>query len=907
MNASDPSNREQEIFDHALDLASAEERRACVQQACGDDAVLLARIQGLLLAHEKTEGFLPDEPAATLHVGPPVLLAPLEKPGDRIDRYKLLDQIGEGGCGLVYMAEQEEPIRRRVALKVIKLGMDTKSVIARFEAERQALALMDHPNIAKVFDAGSTDTGRPYFVMELVRGIKITDYCDQNRLSTRERLDLFIAVCHAVQHAHQKGIIHRDLKPSNILVGSADGVPVPKVIDFGIAKATGQQPLTDKTLFTAFAQFMGTPAYMSPEQAELSVLDIDTRSDIYSLGVLLYELLAGQPPFEPETLLKAGFDEMRRIIRETEPVKPSTRLTALAKEPHSALRTPHLREVRGDLDWIVMKCLEKDRRRRYETANELARDLERHLRQEPVFAAAPSRLYKVRKFVRRHRFGLATAGGFALILLFMLSLAAGGGYQRSRANQLENAGRAMSSIMKGLLKGVPAQNYATQKEPWQLALLTNVDRMVKQTQQELGDKHGTASSVYGLLAGFYSDLGEYAKAERLLRGQLSSARQAHGNEHDCVVLALRDLAWVAAEQGKWSEAESAYREALVIDKKLHRPRSEPVAIDMAWIAWALIQENKLTEAEGMLKEALAMRRGLLPADHPDVREAVESLALVFHRERKLVEAESAYREALNLRRKIENGDNGQVANVLCNLALVLRDQGKLSEAEASYREALGLRRKLHQGDHLTLIGALHNVGSVLHAEKKLVEAESVLREALAMRQRVLQTDPSQNLDGIGNLDETLFLVLEEQGKASEAEVVWSREVDFLRKIYGAEHVTVAKALRYLGCALRDGNKRAEAESKLRESLAMLRKLLGPDHPDIEVLLRNLAYVLVQYGNGAEAEAFSREALAMCRKLFGHENVDVDLAVQNLAFVLRQQGKLRDAEAVEREAIDLKKK
>src|SRR4051812_17235119 len=315
-----------------------------------------------------------------------------EKAGDRIGRYKLLQQIGEGGCGVVYMAEQEEPVRRRVALKVIKLGMDTKSVVARFEAERQALALMDHPNIAKVLDAGASDTGRLYFVMELVRGIKITDYCDQNNLSTNERLELFMQVCQAIQHAHQKGIIHRDIKPSNILVTITEpgAIGCPKVIDFGIAKATTGQRLTDKTVFTAFEQFIGTPAYMSPEQAMMTSLDIDTRTDIYALGVLLYELLTGQTPFDAKDLLGAGLDAMRRIICEREPVLPSTRLSTLIAADLTIVAGHRHAEpgrlgtlLRGDLDWIVMKALEKDRARRYETANGLARDVQRYLVSEP--------------------------------------------------------------------------------------------------------------------------------------------------------------------------------------------------------------------------------------------------------------------------------------------------------------------------------------------------------------------------------------------------------------------------------------------------------------------------------------------------------------------------------------------
>src|SRR5947207_2100256 len=350
-----------------------------------------------------------------------------EKPGTMIERYKLLEKIGEGGFGVVYVAEQREPVKRKVALKIIKLGMDTRQVVARFEAERQALALMDHPNIAKVLDAGATETGRPYFVMELVRGIKLTDYCDQNHLATRDRLDLFIKVCQAIQHAHQKGIIHRDIKPSNLLVTLHDGVPVPKVIDFGIAKAT-QGELTEKTLHTQLNQFIGTPAYMSPEQAEMSGLDIDTRSDIYSLGVLLYELLTGKTPFDQKKLLEAGLEGMRQIIRDQEPVRPSTRVSSLQGEERTttakrrgadAPKLIHL--LRGDLDWIVMKCLEKDRTRRYETANGLAMDVERYLNTEPVNARPASALYRLQKTVLRNKAGFAAAALIVVSLMVGLS------------------------------------------------------------------------------------------------------------------------------------------------------------------------------------------------------------------------------------------------------------------------------------------------------------------------------------------------------------------------------------------------------------------------------------------------------------------------------------------------------
>ncbi len=417
---------EKEIFSEAIERVTPEERAAYLDGACGKDLQLRRRVDDLLVKHFQQDSFM-KEPAVE---SPPTVVLPLsESPGTVIGRYKLLEKLGEGGFGAVYVAEQKEPVKRRVALKIIKLGMDSGQVIARFEAERQALALMDHANIAKVFDAGATETGRPYFVMELVRGVPITRYCDENKLPTVARLVLFIAVCHAIQHAHQKGIIHRDIKPSNILVTLHDGVPVPKVIDFGIAKATHGE-LTDKTIYTQFQQFIGTPAYISPEQAEMSGLDMDTRSDIYSLGVLLYELLIGRTPFDGKELIMSGLDEMRRVIREQEPLRPSTRLSAFAPEELTAAAQrrsadpPKLAQaLRGDLDWIVMKCLEKDRARRYETASGVSADLKRYLDNEPVVARPPSTVYQFRKFVRRHQGAVAAASAVAFALILGLGFA----------------------------------------------------------------------------------------------------------------------------------------------------------------------------------------------------------------------------------------------------------------------------------------------------------------------------------------------------------------------------------------------------------------------------------------------------------------------------------------------------
>ncbi len=417
---------EEAIFHIARKLDDPADRDKYLLQICAGDQALRERVEALLAVHEREQEFLrssPDDPASTVDQSPLT-----ERPGTTIGRYRLMEQVGEGGMGVVFVAEQNRPIRRKVALKIIKPGMDTKEVIARFEAERQALALMDHPNIAKVFDAGSTDSGRPYFVMELVRGIPITDYCDQAKLSIRERLELFIQVCQAIQHAHQKGIIHRDVKPSNVLVTLHDGKPVPKVIDFGVAKATNQR-LTERTIYTRLAQFIGTPLYMSPEQAEPNELDVDTRSDVYSLGVLLYELLTGTTPFDKERFAKVACEEMRRIVKEEEPPRPSAKISTLGQTLTSVSKhrgtDPHglSKFVRGDLDVIVMKSLEKDRTRRYDTASGLAADVQRFLGDEPIEARPPSAWYLASKFLRRNRMQIAVAAFVVLAIVFGLASA----------------------------------------------------------------------------------------------------------------------------------------------------------------------------------------------------------------------------------------------------------------------------------------------------------------------------------------------------------------------------------------------------------------------------------------------------------------------------------------------------
>ena len=515
------TQRSEELFYAALELNDAAARQVFLEQGCAGDPDLRGMVEAMLASHWEADRFFLDSlPALKPSVE---LCRTLETPGGTppepginfsgelaatrwIGPYKLLQKIGEGGCGEVYMAEQEAPVRRRVALKVIKPGMDSKNVIARFEAERQALAMMDHPNIARVLDAGTTETGRPYFVMELVRGIKITTYCDENRLDTHDRLDLFVQVCHAIQHAHQKGIIHRDVKPSNVLVTMSDGRPLPKVIDFGIAKATGGERLTDKTLFTAYNQFLGTPAYMSPEQALMSELDIDTRSDIYSLGVLLYELLTGLTPFNQTELMESGLDEMRRTLREREPHRPSTKLNGMQTEEltqtaiHRQIDPPKLKMLlRGDLDWIVMKALEKDRNRRYQTANGLGMDIQRYLNNEPVVARPPSRLYRLQKLVRRNKITFIAGTAVALALVIGLGTSTWLFFNERELRVEAEQGRANEALLR--------QQAEAREKIAQAVLLVEQNRLAE-ADQLVGDSATSGTALVG--EAVFRPLGDWA-------------------------------------------------------------------------------------------------------------------------------------------------------------------------------------------------------------------------------------------------------------------------------------------------------------------------------------------------------------------------------------------------------------
>jgi serine/threonine protein kinase len=543
---------------------------------------------------------------------------PDEAVGTTIGRYKLMEHIGEGGCGVVYVAEQSVPVRRRVALKVIKLGMDTKHAVARFEAERQALAMMDHPNIAKVLDGGSTELGRPYLVMELVRGIRITEYCDQNNLTTQERLDLFIKVRQAIQHAHQKGIIHRDIKPSNILVTLHDGRPVPKVIDFGIAKAT-EGRLTDATVYTQLHQFIGTPAYMSPEQAEMSGLDIDIRSDIYSLGLLLYELLAGSTPFDAKELIARGIEAVRKTIREEETPRPSTRFAMLEGEEstttakrRSADRSKLVHQLQGDLDWIVMKCLEKDRTRRYGTANGLAMDLERHLGNEPVVARPPSTIYRMQKLMRRNR--LAFAAGTAIVAMLILGIPASL-WQAARANRQARRvlqaealakerlaeSQAVSKFMTGVFQSPnPTRNGRA------ITVAEMLDQAARNLDHELAAQPGLRAQLQATLGGTYYSLGLYREAIPLQEKVRDYNLNALGLEQTDTLAAMNNLALSYEEVGRTDEAIKLQEEALALDRKVLGPEHPDTLMAMNNLAITYKVAGRKYEALKLFESALAV-------------------------------------------------------------------------------------------------------------------------------------------------------------------------------------------------------------------------------------------------------------------------------------------------------------
>jgi non-specific serine/threonine protein kinase/serine/threonine-protein kinase len=701
--------------------------------------------------------------------------------------YRLLQRVGEGGMGEVWLAEQTQPLRRQVALKVIKAGMDSAQVIARFEAERQALALMDHPAIATVFDGGTTPEGRPYFAMEYVKGEPITVYCDRHRLSTRERLDLFTQVCDAVQHAHQKGIIHRDLKPSNVLLTIQDDRPVPKIIDFGVAKATAQH-LTERTLFTELGVLIGTPEYMSPEQAEMGGLDIDTRTDIYALGVLLYELLTGTLPFDRKELRQAGLVEIQRIIREKEPPRPSTRITQAGPASTEAAKNRQTEprrlasELRGDLDWITMRALEKDRTRRYQTANALAAEVRRHLNDEPVYAGPPSAVYRTEKFVRRHRLGVAAAVTLVLLLAAFAAVMAGQARriarERDKARLATQKAEQINAFVVEMLGS--ADPRASGRD---VTVASVLDAASSRVEKELAGQPEVKAAVLATLGTTYEGLGLYAPARQALQASLDASIAAHGLEHVEVALALDRLGGVAESEGN------------------------------------------LREAERLGRESLAMLQGLGETDGSDAAQVKGNLALVLKGLGNSSEAEALYREVLAIKRRLEGGRGAGVAATLNNLGVLLGERGDWAGAEPLQREALDIVRAVRGPEHPDVAAGMNALGAALEAKGDLRGAERLYRDSLDMRLRLLGADHPD----VTRSRYALAYLLRAKGDAEGAARL-GREVLALRgHVLPDAHPMVAGAMQILGLSLVDLGQAREAEPLLRESLELRRKALPPSH------------------------------------------------------------------------------
>ena len=881
----DPSTSALELFDALVELPPGD--RAHSLNARCDDERVRREVRSLLAAYDDAGRFLSEPSARAARTDGD---GRSHASGDRIGSYELLELLGEGGFAQVYRARQHHPVRRDVALKLIKLGMDTRQVLARFELERQALAMMDHPGIAAVYDAGVTEAGRPYFVMELVRGQRINGYCDEHRLGVRDRVRLFIDVCRAVQHAHTKGILHRDLKPSNILVTEVDGRATPKVIDFGVAKAT-QERLTDATAVTHERQFLGTPQYMSPEQALSGGADVDTRGDVYSLGAVLYELLTGASPLDDERSggkPTSALEQLQRLTGDHEVMRPSAR----------GLDPQRRRELRGELDWIVARCLEKDRARRYESAAALADDLEAYLGNRPVTAAPPTLSYRARKFARRNTAAVVASIAIVAALMVGTVVSTAQAIRARRAERLaasrliesQAANQNLQAVNDFLTRDMIGSADPAVTLGRDLSVRDALDNAARAISGRFPGSPATEAAVRDSVAMAYLTLGKADLALPHAQASLAQRRDALGQQHPDTIAAMEHLARVLGAAGKYDEADDLYRRALAASRAaLGEDDRRTIATLDHW-GDLLSSAGRLAEADQISKDANDRATRVLGPDNRTTLATAHNRALVLHRLGRSAEAETLLRDTLDRSRRVRGADDPDTLASINVLALVLSDLGRRAEAEVLHRESLESRRRVLGPDHPAALTAQHNYVGVLLGLGRTSDAERELKDVLERRRRVQGNDHPETLAAVNAYAEFLRSV----NRPAEAAPLHTEALAARRRVLGDDHSDTITSMSNYAVVLVALRRFDEAERLHVEAVERARRTLGEDHPLTLTVANNLAGMYTAQGRHAEAEPIQRRSLEAWRRVRGPDHPNTIFAENNLGTTLRALK--RDAEA-----------
>jgi serine/threonine protein kinase len=896
--------RVKEILHQAMQLAP-QERSAFLDETCASDRALREELESLLLADDGLHpGFLISPPMAgkwdTVANGIDIA-GGLAAGQIFAQRFQLVRKLGEGGMGQVWLAEQTSPVKRQVALKLIKAGMYDESVVQRFQSERQSLAIMDHPAIAKVFDAGTTPQGQPYFVMEYVHGLPITEYCDQKKLKIPERLELFIHACEAVQHAHRKAIIHRDIKPANILVVEVDGKPTPRIIDFGLAKAITPQA-SNEPHFTKMGFFMGTPGYMSPEQADPSVRDIDTRTDVYSLGVVLYVLLAGLQPFDTKQQQEFPLDELLRKLRVEEPPTPSTRVgsnrmnSAGTAEARSTEPRQLVKILRGDLDWITMKALEKDRARRYGTASDLAADIRHYLNNEPVVARPANVAYQVRKYARRHRVAVGVTAGLVLVLAVFSVLQA---LQlrriireRDRANRERDRATRITDFMTGMFKvsdpGQARGNSVTAREI--------LDKASNDMRTGLAKDPEVQSQMMQVMATTYENLGLYARADELAKRALDSRLSQWGPDDPKTLESMTQLGRILDREANYAESEKLERQALAGERRILGTDDPLTLKEMDDLAGVLGHEGHFDEEEKLEREAAEVGTRKLGAENQQVLRASSNLGVALWNQGRYAEAEQEYRRVLEVDRRVLGPDDPQTLKAIGNLGLALKSQSRLSEAEPLFREALTRAQRVVGSEHPDTAFDMDRLADLLSMEGHLADAEKLTREELAIRMRTLGPEHTRTLVAKINLSDELY----SEGHIREAEKLQREVLETQIRLRGPENVNTLIFRSYLARTLTREGHYAEAEKLARETYEIQCRDSGPQHPDTLDTLRELGKAMAYSHRYAEASQLFRDVIKNGSNSAGQGNRWS--AWYDFACVAEAAGRHNDAIQYLREAI-----